>query len=82
MGNCELGLDPTVETEMEAHPDAVVLRDRMLVRVGKSKERGLAGYDEAMSRRRPCSRLDRMEGGSAVTRMLSVMLLTHFARTI
>jgi hypothetical protein len=82
MGNCELGLDPTVETEMEAHPDAVVLRDRMLVRVGKSKERGLAGYDEAMSRRRPCSRLDRMEGGSTVARMLSVMALTNVALTI
>lgn len=62
VGNAELGLDPTAQDDADAHPDAVVLRDRMLVRVGRNRERGLGGYDEAMSRRKPCSRLNRMEG--------------------
>ena len=74
MGNDELGLDPTVQTEAAAHPDAVVLRDRMLVRVGRNRERGLAGYDEAMSRRKPCSRLERMEGEFQVHRHGSLLL--------
>jgi len=64
VSNAELGLDPAGHTEDDAGPDAVVLRDRMLLRVGRNRDRSLVDFDEAMLRRKPCSRLERMEGGS------------------
>ncbi|WVQ83201.1 hypothetical protein IAT38_005340 [Cryptococcus sp. DSM 104549] len=49
------------EDEEERRPGDVILRDRMLVRVGYHKENGITGFDEASQRRTPCARLEPME---------------------
>ncbi|WVO12653.1 hypothetical protein L204_100258 [Cryptococcus depauperatus] len=46
----------------------IVLRDRMIVRIGYHREDGLKAFDEATQRRSPCSRLELFEEYIAVWR--------------
>ncbi|KAK8858607.1 hypothetical protein IAR55_002836 [Kwoniella newhampshirensis] len=49
------------EWEEEKRPGEVILRDRMLVRVGYHREDHVSAFDEAAQRRNPCARLEPME---------------------
>lgn len=62
----EAGLNPydyhqNDNPECAPSVSAVLLRDRMLVRVGRNREVGLDNYDEHMIGRKPCHRLERMQ---------------------
>ncbi|WVF68945.1 hypothetical protein IAT40_003719 [Kwoniella sp. CBS 6097] len=47
--------------EEDRRPGEVIMRDRMLVRVGYHREDQISGFDETAQRRNPCARLDPFE---------------------
>ncbi|OCF45974.1 hypothetical protein I317_00062 [Kwoniella heveanensis CBS 569] len=63
-GAVENALDERDEEEAweeDRRPGEVIMRDRMLVRVGYHREEHISGFDETAQRRNPCARLDHFE---------------------
>ncbi|WVQ96460.1 hypothetical protein IAU59_003565 [Kwoniella sp. CBS 9459] len=63
-GAVEDALDEREEDEAweeDRRPGEVIMRDRMLVRVGYHREEQISGFNETAQRRNPCARLDQFE---------------------
>ncbi|WRT67825.1 uncharacterized protein IL334_004799 [Kwoniella shivajii] len=59
-------------------PGEVILRDRMLVRVGYHREDNVRGFDEASQRRNPCARLDPLEEFIVIYRKSQIELYSNY----
>ncbi|WVW84624.1 hypothetical protein I302_106658 [Kwoniella bestiolae CBS 10118] len=59
-------------------PGEVVLRDRMIVRVGYHREDKLPGFDEAAQRRNPCARLEPLEEYIVIYRKGQLELYSNY----
>nr|XP_018262424.1 uncharacterized protein I303_05441 [Kwoniella dejecticola CBS 10117]OBR84582.1 hypothetical protein I303_05441 [Kwoniella dejecticola CBS 10117] len=59
-------------------PGEVILRDRMIVKIGYHREDKLSGFDEAAQRRNPCARLDPLEEYIVVYRKGQLELYSNY----
>ncbi|WWC88719.1 uncharacterized protein L201_003632 [Kwoniella dendrophila CBS 6074] len=59
-------------------PGEIILRDRMIVRVGYHREDKLVGFDENSQRRNPCSRLDPLEEYIGIYRKGQIELYSNY----
>ncbi|WVQ65819.1 uncharacterized protein L199_003997 [Kwoniella botswanensis] len=75
----EIALEEEEEDWEEVkRPGEVILRDRMIVRVGYHREDKLPGFDEAAQRRNPCARLDPLEEYIVIYRKNQIELYSNY----
>ncbi|WVR06432.1 hypothetical protein IAU60_003463 [Kwoniella sp. DSM 27419] len=62
----------------DKRPGEVIMRDRMLVRVGYHREEKIARFDESVQRRNPCARLEPFEEYIVVWRKSQIELYQDY----